>query len=580
MRRVGVARTTAGVGQGGGGAAGAGVLHLLSPGLRASARRLSGSSSIARGLALGVIGLLFWVLLFGVLYRVLVHFRGADGIGEVLAAKLLGLILLAFLAILFLSNLITALSSFYLARDLELLLASPIDGVRLYLARLLTTLAQSSWMVGLVMLPILAAYGWVYEGGWRFVGIAALALGGYLVLPAVVGSAVTLVLVNIFPARRARDLLALVTLFGVAALVLLIRLLRPEQLAKPEGFRSLVEFVAVLRTPSSPWLPSEWAANAMMAALGGGGGYFPLALLLSTAAAFVVLGAWLHERLYRDGFSRAQEGAELRAGRSRRRLLERMLQPAPPPVRALIAKEIRVFFRDTTQWSQLVLLAVLLVVYVYNVKVLPLRTGEEVGFFLVNVVTFLNLGLAGFVLAAITARFIFPTVSLEGRAFWLLCSSPLELRRLLWIKYGIGVVPLLVLALVLTAATNFILEVGTFMMALSLGTIVVVTLAMASMAIAFGTFFPRFEADNAAQVSTGFGGLLFMMAATAYLAVVIVLEAWPVYTFLQGRMRGEPIGSGEIGALVAGIALALAISAVVIVWPLRLAARRVGELEY
>src|SRR5690606_39432437 len=101
MRRVGVARTTAGVGQGGGGVAVAGFLHLDSPVLRASARRLSGSSSIARGLALGVIGLLFWVLLFGVLYRVLVHFRGADGIGEVLSAKLLGLILLAFLAILF-----------------------------------------------------------------------------------------------------------------------------------------------------------------------------------------------------------------------------------------------------------------------------------------------------------------------------------------------------------------------------------------------------------------------------------------------------------------------------------------------
>src|SRR5690606_13697272 len=279
-------------------------------GLRASARRLSGSSSIARGLALGVIGLLFWVLLFGVLYRVLVHFRGADGIGEVLAAKLLGLILLAFLAILFLSNLITALSSFYLARDLELLLASPIDGVRLYLARLLTTLAQSSWMVGLVMLPILAAYGWVYEGGWRFVGIAALALGGYLVLPAVVGSAVTLVLVNIFPARRARDLLALVTLFGVAALVLLIRLLRPERLARPEGSRSRCEFVVGRVTPRSQWLSREGPANAMIAARGGGAGYFPLALRLSTAAALVGLGSPLHERLYRDGFTRAEEGPD------------------------------------------------------------------------------------------------------------------------------------------------------------------------------------------------------------------------------------------------------------------------------
>ena len=86
-------------------------------------------------------------------------------------------------------------------------------------------------------------------------------------------------------------------------------------------------------------------------------------------------------------------------------------------------KEVRVFFRDTTQWSQLILLAVLVMVYVFNIKFLPLR-GEGMTFFLVNVVPFLNLVLAGFVLASIAARFIFPGVSLEGRTFWLLRIEP------------------------------------------------------------------------------------------------------------------------------------------------------------
>ena len=35
-------------------------------------------------------------------------------------------------------------------------------------------------------------------------------------------------------------------------------------------------------------------------------------------------------------------------------------------------KELRVFARDSTQWSQLVMLAVLMVVYVANVRYLPL----------------------------------------------------------------------------------------------------------------------------------------------------------------------------------------------------------------
>mgnify|MGYP001218787962 CR=1 FL=1 len=552
---------------------------LLLPVLRATRRRMAASSSVARVVVLGLVGAVFWSILFSILYRLLRYFRGAEGIGEVLAAKLLGLILLAFLMILLLSNIITALSSFFLARDMELLMAAPVDGVRVYGARLTETLVHSSWMVVLVLVPILAAYGVVYQGGVAFVVVSAVTTVAYLVLPAVVGAAVTLLLVNVFPARRARDLLALIALLGAAGLVLMIRLLRPEQLARPEGFRDLVDFMAALRAPSSPWLPSEWAAESIMATLGtGAGDYFPLLLLLSTAATFVVLGAWLHERLFRDGFSRSQEGGELREGRGRRRRLEALLRPLSPTVRVLVAKEVRTFFRDTTQWSQLILLGVLLVVYIYNVKVLPLWSGEEVGFFLVNVVSFLNLGLAGFVLAAIAARFIFPAVSLEGRTLWLLRSSPLDLRRLLWTKYWIGVAPLVVLALAITIGTNVILRVGPFMMTLSLVTITVITFAVASLAIGFGAAFPRFETDNAAQISTGFGGLLFMMTATAYLAAIIVLQAWPVYAFLRARATGAALGGGDVAWLVFGIGAGLGLSAAAIVMPLRVAVQKVQEL--
>ena len=74
----------------------------------------------------------------------------------------------------------------------------------------------------------------------------------FLVVPAVIGTAVTLLLVNVFPAKHARDILALMGLFAAAGVVVLFRLLRPERLMRPEEFRDLVDFVAVLRTPTSP----------------------------------------------------------------------------------------------------------------------------------------------------------------------------------------------------------------------------------------------------------------------------------------------------------------------------------------
>jgi len=91
---------------------------------------------------------------------------------------------------------------------------------------------------------------------------------------------------------------------------------------------------------------------------------------------------------------------------------------------------------------QLILLSVLVVVYVFNIKFLPLR-GEGVTFFLANVIPFVNLILAGFVLASIAARFIFPNQSRGANAPGLLRSSPLEMRQLLWSKFWVGTIPLL-----------------------------------------------------------------------------------------------------------------------------------------
>ncbi|HSJ14222.1 MAG TPA: hypothetical protein VK939_07395 [Longimicrobiales bacterium] len=558
-----------------------GVAALVAPKWRTQRRRLQEGGSGGRTILLGATGGIFWLIVFVIVFRLLNYFRAAAGVGDLLAVKLLALILLAFLSILLLSNIIIGLSSFFLARDLELLAAAPVDSARIYAARFLETVLNSSWMVVLMLVPILAAYGFAYRAGPLYALVCLIAVGAFLIVPAVAGTAVTQVLVNVFPARRARDLLALLALFGSAALIMLFRLLRPEQLARPEGFRDLVDFIGALRTPQSVWLPSEWAAEAMMAPLGvGGGDWFPLLLLVSTAAASFVLGTVLHGRIYAEGLSRSQEGAERQLDREtrRRRRVEDVL-PVAITARTLVAKDIRTFFRDTTQWSQLILLAVLVAIYIYNIKVLPLFSGEDVGFLLINVVSFLNLGLAGFVLAAIAARFLFPAVSLEGRTLWLLRSSPLALRSLLWSKFWVGVTPLLVLALALTIGTNTILRVSGLLMWLSAIAIVVITFAVSALALGFGALFPKFDTDNSAEISTGFGGLVFMMTAISYLALVVVLIGWPMYGVLDAQRLGA-VPAGRVIALIIALVIALLVSIAAVIVPLTLAVRRIESLEF
>jgi len=559
------------------------LLTVIAPKwLTARARMRQGryAGGSGKAVVLATVGLAFWLAVFGVLYRVLAYFRGVEEIGPLLASKLLGLALLSFLSILLLSNVVTALSSFFLAKDLDLMMSAPVDWLHLYLAKLGETLVHSSWMVALMAVPIFAAYGVVYDGGWAFPFVVIAIFLPLLVLPAVVGSATTLILVNVFPARRTRDLLSVVTIVAAGLLVLLFRLVRPERLARPEGFRNLLDFITVLRGPTSPLLPSEWATRSVMGHLVGPWDPLDLVLLWSTAAAFVTLGAVLHYRLYPTGFTKAQEGAErfVRGGIWQAALgpLGKVLSVAK---REFIVKDIKLFFRDTTQWSQLILLGVLVVIYLFNIRALPLFTGEQVPFFFVTLVSFLNLGLAGFVLASIAARFIFPSVSLEGRQMWLLRSSPLDLRALLWSKYWTGTIPLLVLALIITVFTNVLLQATGFMMAVGIGTILLLTLAIGAMALGFGAVYPQFETENAAQIPTSFGGLVFMMTTVVLLALVIVLEATPVYAYLQATRNQEalPLLTARFllpfaaVVLVCGLATAL---------PLRIGLRRMEEFEF
>ena len=558
----------------------AGLLWLLRPKFRTKVNRARvDEGRLFKGFLLGFVGLFFWALIFTVIFRMLLYFRGTQGIGDLLSAKLLGLAFVTFLMILVLSNVITALSTFFLSEDLELVVAAPVEPETVYAARLVETIVDSSWMVALLAVPLLAAYGAVYAAGPAYYLLAVATMVPFLVIPAVSGSAVTLLLVNIFPARRTRDLLALLGLFAAAGVVALFRFLRPERLMSPEEFSSLVDFVAVLRTPTSAWLPSEWAAGALMSYLSGFFDWFPLAFLWSTAAACFVVGAWLHRRYYEGGFSRAQEGAERKETRHRSPIVDRLFAWARPSTRMMVTKEIRVFFRDTTQWSQLILLAVLVAVYVYNITVLPLYTGEQVSFLLINVVSFLNLGLAGFVVAAIAARFVFPSMSIEGRMMWLMRSSPVDVGTIFWSKYWVGTLPLLLVALPLIVGTNIVLDASRFILVLTTATMVGITFALTALALGFGALYPNYDTENVAEIPTSFGGLLFMMAAVSYLAGVVILEGWPVYLFLDARLQGADAGVTTTPLLL-GIAGATVLTGLAMWLPLRAGIRKVQSVDF
>ena len=559
---------------------------LISPrvlGLRNRFTRSAGRAQKRAFIMVGL-GLAFWGLMFLLSSRVLVYFQRTEVIGDLLAHHLLAMVLLTFFSLLVFSNIITALSNLYVSNDLELCHSSPTVLEELFLSRFVFTVVDSSWMAIVFGLPVMMAYAYVYRPGpGYYVTLVHMGLGT-AIIAAGIGVLFTMVLVCIFPAHRTRDIVMLLMVFGIVALYLMFRLLRPERLVDPDAFFSVMQYVGALKAPDSPYLPTHWFTEALWDHLSGAPGrnrFFESMLIWSSAMAMIVINVWVAGALYFTGFSKAQEARQRKRGGKRilGLLTDFLTKPMGHDVASLVDKDIRVFFRDNTQWSQLLLLAALVVVYLYNFSVLPLEKSPIRLEFLQNEIAFLNLGLAGFVLSAVSVRFIFPSVSSEGEAFWIIRSSPLSLKRFLWAKYSLYILPLLLLGEVLIIMTNYLLHVTPFMMILSSVTMFLAVFGIVALGIGFGALYPNFRYENIAQVATGYGAVMYMIISSLFIAIVIVLEAGPVYVIFMANLRGVAISSFQWLFIVPSFLAVLLLSVFVVYQPMKMGLEALSRYE-
>ena len=529
--------------------------HVLASRNRARRRE---RGDLMRAVMFGAIGLIVCGALFQGAFWLTSRLDAYDELGDYLLRIGLSWLFLTFLSFLAFSAVVTALSTFFLSEDLRLLLTAPVPIRRLFHARFFRTLGQSSWMVVIFLAPVLMGIGRARCAGLSFYLTSVLTTVPFAIIPVAAGTLATLFLVNTFPARRARDLLMLMGLLFAASLVILLRFIRPEQLLKVESLPDLTDFFSTLQSPVTPLLPSFWAGESLFASLQGGFDLLHFGALWTTALAAIVVARMACERWYFAGFSRAQEAPKARF--TKLRGLDTLIGVLPITTvrRQLLIKDMKTFLRDVSQWSQLLLLVALVLLYLYNFRVLDLERIPYMTGFIKNVYAFVNLGMAGFVMATVAVRFVFPAVSAEGAAFWIIRTSPISMRDFLWSKFWTGLLPVLILTEVLTIAANQFLGVDPFLKAMAAAAIFFMSFALVGLAVGLGARYPRFNAD-VTQVAGSYGGVAFMIQAVLFVIVMILLLGWPSSMYLFQRVRRAPLSIAQEwlmgGCLAAAAAL-------------------------
>jgi len=557
------------------------VITLLRPrlwGLKNSSFFNRQKNSRIKLLILALVGLAFWGGILAVSLRVLTYFKSIEELGSIIAFKLLSMILITLMSLLIFSSILTALSKLFLSKDLNLVHALPVKSYRIFLARWFESMLDSAWMVVIYTLPVFIAYGIVFKGG-PFYYIAMLSsIMTLAVITSGLSAIVVMAAVIVIPANRIRNIFIFLGLILFLTLFLAFRLLRPERMVDPEVFSSVMLYLSALRTPQLTYLPSTWAFDAMQAALTGTVSQvlFHMALAWSFVGLILFTSLIFADFFYLKGTSKAQtSAARLFKNKNRGDWLFSFL---PGPIKAFTVKEIKSFFRDQTQWSQLFLIGALVLIYIFNFKALPLDKAPINTIYLQNLLSFLNVGLAAFVLIAITGRFAYPAVSNENEAFWLVKSGPLTIRGFLWIKFFIYMIPLLILTEILIVVTNIFLNVTTFMMVLSTITIFCMVPGVIAIGIGFGAAYPNFKAENPAQTVTSFGGLLFMIVCAAFVGTVIMLEAGPVYNLFMADFKNRTLALWEWGWIAGSFLAVFIVCVLAVLLPMRFGQKQLHDI--
>jgi ABC-2 type transport system permease protein len=509
-------------------------------------------------------------------------FAGKLSFADIVMGRLLSFFAFAVFVLLIFSNALISYATLFRSREMPVLVLAPVPVTELFLGRFAECVTFSSWASAFLGAPLLFAYGLASDAPPFFYLAAVLFYLPFVVIPAALGSLVTLLglrLVLRFHAR-AKWLLGIVLVaIGVVFATFRSRFAAPDLSGGGAGgdLRGLLD---LLGRSQNPFLPSQWLADGVLkASLGDwAGAGFSLLLLTSTALFFLYLATLAAELFFPGHWSALMGAEESRQEGSRRGILSRLeggLFFLPEPWRALVAKDLRLFWREPAQWSQFLLFFGIMALYVANARgdAAQAAVGESWKAW----GTLLNLVACLLILASLTSRFVYPLISLEGRRIWILGLSPVGLRRVVGQKFWLSVVTTASFTLGLTVLTGLRLGLDQVAFGLSLGAVLASTFALSGLAVGLGSLYANFQEDNPSRVVSGLGGTLNFLLSLLHIA----LTAAGLGAVLVWREVGA-LGAGLADStviLTAGIWI-LAITTLATWLPLRLGIRHLESIDY
>ena len=502
-----------------------------------------------------VVALLLMFCIYLGFYMILHALQDDPLFREIVPTKIIQLLFYAFFVLLLLSNTIAAIGNIYTAQNMNLFLSLPVSSLRLYLAKVVETVVETTCMFVIFILPVAAAYYRSLPLKDGFFAGSIFVIIPFALIPCGLGIVFATVFVKFASFIWKRGFFLFVCLFGMGVWVAgkIIELLHRVQLEKG-ATNAFVHVIGLFHNPNPHWLPSRWLVDLISYFITGTVQYpwIKVVLLWSSALGSLALGylafdffllpvrssAGVHERVEEEQYGAKSNGKTRRREDLIRRLLETVYRcfPLNTQFRAIILKDMTSLVRDKAQSLQLLMYLGIALVALSIIKFMsaaislpPVATQSWWGF-----LACINLLFSGFIVTALMTRLVYPSISLEGKAFWILITAPIEINKVIRAKFWCWLPLVSSIALALILAGVFAIHPDPLLIAASMFVGICLSFGCTGLAIGIGSMFASFEWESPNQIAAGFGTLVLLLcslglvlATTVPASVLLFLAAVP-----------------------------------------------------
>lgn len=409
-------------------------------------------------------------------------------------------------ALILFSGAIISINEFFVSNDLNIFLSSPLKSFYFYFGKIVITIFSASWMPIALLIPCLIAFGVYYNQGALYYLMMPIVIIPILSIPIFLGNIFVFLFSKLIPIKIFKEVLFF---FYITVFLLMGVIIKNLFIIKYENFNTI--------PPNAmPYHKVSYILNDLL--LNKGLLINNISYLYILTLLLLLISYYIFKKSYFETLNiiSSYSSAKTIVIKKLESFSEYITSFLGITRQQIFFKEYKTFLRNLGQASQIFLLLGIVFLYFSNLSVVAKISNFDDNPLIITIV---NLAVCSFILIAFCSRFIYPSLSLESKAYDIFLKSPINLKLLYNSKKTFWLFFLSIISLVIFISTSFVLNFTPKLILLSFICALVLPYGLINVSLFTGSYFLKLNWKNPYELCSSIGSLSCMLLSMLYLCL-------------------------------------------------------------